>query len=475
MVGRIEDYALIGDTHTAALVGNDGSIDWLCLPRFDSGAAFAALLGTPDDHGRWLLTPAGGVQRVERAYRDGTLVLETTFHTDDGVVRIIDCMPIRGDAPSTSCASSKGCPVACRCAWTSASASTTARSLPWVRTARRRACTRRPDPNALVLRRRTSRPAASGTRHRRRLRGRAPAIGCRSCWPGTRRTSRRRRPINAQRAVERRRRRGGGGGRSSARYEGPWRDAGDALADHAQGADLRADRRDRRRPDHVAARVDRQRPQLGLPLLLAARLRAHPRRAHRRPASTTRRRAWRDWLLRAVAGDPAQLQIMYGARRRAPARPSSTLDWLPGYEGSAPVRVGNAASGQFQLDVYGEVLDSLHHDAPRVAGRRRRPQLVAVRGRAARVPRGAWHEPDDGHLGGRAAAAQHFTHSKVMAWVAFDSGGAIGRAVRPRRARRSLAGGCATRSTPRCAPRASTRRSTRSPSRTGRSSSTPSC
>src|SRR5215207_7161433 len=95
MVGRIEDYALIGDTHTAALVGIDGSIDWLCLPRFDSGAAFAALLGRPDDHGRWLLAPAGGIQRVERAYREDTLVLETTFHTDTGVVRITDCMPIR--------------------------------------------------------------------------------------------------------------------------------------------------------------------------------------------------------------------------------------------------------------------------------------------------------------------------------------------------------------------------------------------
>jgi GH15 family glucan-1,4-alpha-glucosidase len=91
---RIEDYALFGDTHTAALVGKDGSIDWLCVPRFDSAAVFAALLGGVD-HGRWLLAPAGGIRRVERAYRDDTLVLETTFHTDEGVVRIVDCMPIR--------------------------------------------------------------------------------------------------------------------------------------------------------------------------------------------------------------------------------------------------------------------------------------------------------------------------------------------------------------------------------------------
>src|SRR3990170_1833324 len=90
----IEDYAVIADTQTAALVGKNGSIDWLCVPRFDSGAVFASLLGN-DEHGRWQLTPAGGIQRVERRYRDDTLVLETTFHTDDGVVRIVDCMPIR--------------------------------------------------------------------------------------------------------------------------------------------------------------------------------------------------------------------------------------------------------------------------------------------------------------------------------------------------------------------------------------------
>ena len=95
MPSRIEDYAIIGDTQTAALVAKDGSIDWLCVPRFDSGAVFAALLGT-EEHGRWKLAPAGGIQRVERAYRGETLVLETTFHTDDGVVRIVDCMPIRG-------------------------------------------------------------------------------------------------------------------------------------------------------------------------------------------------------------------------------------------------------------------------------------------------------------------------------------------------------------------------------------------
>src|ERR687890_681870 len=98
MASRIEDYALIGDCQTAALVARDGSIDWLCFPRFDSGACFAALLGTPEN-GRWLLAPAGDVRRVQRRYRAGTLVLETDFHTGDGVLQVVDSMPIRDEAP----------------------------------------------------------------------------------------------------------------------------------------------------------------------------------------------------------------------------------------------------------------------------------------------------------------------------------------------------------------------------------------
>src|SRR5437763_7350480 len=98
MASRIEDYALLGDLQTAALVSRDGSVDWLCVPRFDSGACFAALLGTPD-HGRWLLAPAGEVRATRRRYRDGTLVLETEYETDDGVVAVVDCMPVRGREP----------------------------------------------------------------------------------------------------------------------------------------------------------------------------------------------------------------------------------------------------------------------------------------------------------------------------------------------------------------------------------------
>jgi GH15 family glucan-1,4-alpha-glucosidase len=98
MTGRIEDYALVGDCETAALVGRDGSVDWFCLPRFDSGACFAALLGTPD-HGRWRIAPAGEVRAIRRRYRDGTLVLETEYETEDGAVRLVDCMPLRTEVP----------------------------------------------------------------------------------------------------------------------------------------------------------------------------------------------------------------------------------------------------------------------------------------------------------------------------------------------------------------------------------------
>ena len=189
-----------------------------------------------------------------------------------------------------------------------------------------------------------------------------------------------------------------------------------ALAHHLEGPHLRADRRHRGRRHHLSARDPRGRAQLGLPLLLAARRHAHPGVAH---AGRLPRRslAWRDWLLRAVAGDVSQLQIMYGpaGERRLD---EWELDWLPGYEESSPVRMGNAASGQFQLDVYGEVISALYESC--IGGQPAQRLGLGPAERAGRV-RGdaAGSEPDDGIWEVR-GPRRHFTHSKVMAWVAVD-------------------------------------------------------
>jgi GH15 family glucan-1,4-alpha-glucosidase len=229
MPSRIEDYAVIADTQTAALVSRDGSIDWLCLPRFDSGACFAALLGD-ERNGHWRIAPAGNVKRVQRRYRGDTLVLETEFETDEGVVRLVDFMVPR-------------------------------------------------------------------------------------------------------------------------------------LED----------------PDVV-------------------------------------RKDWREWLLRAMAGDPPALQIMYGPAGEA-RLPELELEWLPGYEDSKPVRTGNAAVEQFQLDVYGEVMDALHK--ARQLDIEAHPSAWALQRALLEFLEANWQRPDEGIWEVR-GPRRHFTHSKVLAWVAMD-------------------------------------------------------
>ena len=281
-------------------------------------------------------------------------------------------------------------------------------------------------------------------------------------------------PVEPRPARARRRRGGARGDRGLlGRLDGPLHGRGraprraDPVARHAQGADVRADRRDRRGPDHVAAGVPRRRPELGLPLLLGQGRDADPPLAVR-AGYDDEASAWRDWLLRAIAGSPDGPQSLYGLageRRIAELE----LPWLEGYEGSRPVRIGNAACTQFQLDVYGEILDALYQarcGGPAAAGRRLGalpPPARAARGRLARARRG--------DLGGaRPASPLHPLE-----------GDGVGR-VRPRRPDRRGArsrpgrssGGsrCATRCTPRCAGRASTRASARSRSRTARTGST---
>ncbi|MCI0743089.1 MAG: glycoside hydrolase family 15 protein [Gemmataceae bacterium] len=408
MSTRIEDYALIGDCHTAALVAKDGSIDWLCLPRFDSGACFAGILGT-HEHGRWLLTPAGAA-RTRRRYREGTLVLETEHETDTGTVTVIDCMSPRNEAPALvrMVVGKRGVvPMRMQLVIRFDYGSI----VPWVR--------RTPSgiralagPDALLL----DTPVelhgedlttvadfqvAQGQRVPFVLRWQPCHVATPAAID----------PEKAIRVTERWWRRWS----SRCTYQGSWREAVlrsvitlKALTYTPTGG-------------IVAAATTSLPEQLGgvrnwdyricwvrdaTFTLYALMLNGYKKEAH----------AWRDWLLRAVAGTPSTLKIMYGlsGERRLP---ELELDWLPGYEDSQPVRIGNAASTQFQLDVFGEVVDSLY------TSQRAGLQADENAWRVARALVGylekAWRDPDEGIWEVR-GPRRHFTHSKVMAWVAAD-------------------------------------------------------
>jgi GH15 family glucan-1,4-alpha-glucosidase len=409
MASRIEDYALIGDSYSAALVARDGSIDWLCLPRFDSGAVFAALLGTRE-HGRWLLAPCGEVRAVRRRYRADTLILETDFETADGAVRLIDCMPERTRAPDLVrvVEGLRGhvpmrLELLLRCDYGAI--------VPWVQ-AIEGGLWAIAGPDSFLFR--TTVPlrweheacvadfqVAAGQR-----------IGFTLTWHPSHESSPPLRDTDeALTATE-------GWWRAwSARctYRGPWRDAVlrslitlKALTYAPTGG-------------IVAAATTSLPEQLGgvrnwdyrycwlrdSTFTLLALLNA----GYREEAQ-----AWRQWLLRAVAGTPAATNIMYGlaGERRLP---ELELAWLPGYGGARPVRIGNAAARQFQLDIYGEVLDVMYHSRrfglqPDEAGWRLEEALVAF-------VETAWERPDEGIWEVR-GPRRHFTHSKVMAWVALD-------------------------------------------------------
>jgi GH15 family glucan-1,4-alpha-glucosidase len=410
MAGPIEDYALIGDCETAALVGRDGSIDWLCWPRFDGGACFAALLGNPE-HGRWQIAPADPRARVTRRYRDDTLVLETDFTTGDGAVTLIDFMPPRGKA-SDVVRIVKGrrgqlamsCELILRFDYGSL--------VPWV--------TRLPDgalraiagPNMTVLR-------TPVELHGEDLKTVGTFVvsegqtvpfvltyGRSYLAPPD--------PIDPLAAL-----------RDTEKFWRNWsakcREAGKWSALVRRSLITLKALTYSPTGGIVAA------PTTSLPEQLGGTRNWDYRFCWLRDATFTllslmdggyydAARDWREWLLRAVAGSPQQLQIMYGidGERRLT---ELELPWLPGYEGSAPVRIGNAASDQLQLDVYGEVMDALYQarrgglgslDAALDLQRAMLDHLETI-----------WRKPDEGIWevrGGR----QHFTYSKVMAWVAFD-------------------------------------------------------
>ena len=407
---NIEDYALIGDTQTAALVSIEGSIDWLCLPRFDSAACFAALLGD-QKNGLWRIAPVGADRaRTSRRYRPGTLVLETVFDTDQGTVRIIDCMPVRGEAPDVvrivegvSGRVDMRMELVIRFDY--------GRSVPWVRTidGALRAIA---GPDSLCL----STPVPMRGVELSTVAEFAVAAGERVPFVLTWRPSHL--PptpaIDAEQALS----------ETDAWWTewsaqctttGPQRDVVlrslitlKALT-YAPTGGL------------VAA------PTTSLPEEIGGVRNWDYRYCWLRDATLSlyalmlggyeaEAVAWRDWLLRAVAGAPDQLQIMYGpaGERRLP---ELVLDWLPGYEGSVPVRVGNAASDQFQLDVYGEVMDCLYQGGR--TGIADEPLAWALQQALMDFLEGHWRDPDEGIWEVR-GPRRHFTHSKVMAWVAAD-------------------------------------------------------
>ena len=406
----IEEYAVIGDTRTAALVGKTGSIDWLCLPRFDSGACFAALLGDPR-HGHWLIGPAAETPaRARRRYREGTLVLETEITTNTGVVRLVDCMPADEDLPNVvRLVEGVEGEVPMRMeliirfdyGWI----------VPWVR--RIDGVTQAvAGPNALALRT----PVATHGENLTTVAEFTVHTGERvpfvlSWYPSNTKPPP---PLDAGAAIENTESRWKKWS-DHCTYQGPWRDAIirslitlKALTYSPTGG--------------IVAAVT-----TSLPEWLGGVRNWDYRYCWLRDATFTlyalflggfrdEACAWRDWLLRAVAGDPAQLQVMYGVagERRLP---ELTLDWLPGYAGSPPVRIGNAAVGQLQLDIYGEVMDALHQ--ARRAGMPPDRDAWKVQRHLLDFLESNWQKPDEG-LWEIRGPRRHFTHSKVMAWVAFD-------------------------------------------------------
>jgi GH15 family glucan-1,4-alpha-glucosidase len=405
----IEQYALLGDTQTAALVADDGSMDWFCAPRFDSPACFAALLGTPE-HGRWLLAPAAGGRAARRQYRDGTLVLETEFDTPDGTVRIVDCMPIR-DRNVDIVRIVEGVSGRVPMRLDLVMRFDTGNVIPWVR--------RMDDslvaiagPNALCLRT----PIETRGQHLHTVAEFEVSAGDHVPFVLTWLPSHHDLPkrIDARRAVAQTTA-WWQGWSARTTYTGEWADLVQRSAitlkalTYAPTGGL------------IAA------PTTSLPEWIGSVRNWDYRYCWLRDATFSlyalmslgyveEARAWRDWLLRALAGQPEKAQIMYGAagERRLT---EYEVDWLPGYEGSSPVRIGNAASDQFQLDVYGEVFDALH--LTRRVGIPPDPSIWPLSLTILDFLEEAWRRPDDGIWEVR-GPRQHFTHSKVMAWVAFD-------------------------------------------------------
>jgi GH15 family glucan-1,4-alpha-glucosidase len=410
MPSRIEDYALIGDCESAALVGRDGSIDWLCWPRFDSDACFAALLGT-NEHGRWQIAPRDTKARVTRRYHGNTLILETCFECGEGAVTLIDFMPLRAPHPNIVriVRGERGNVAMCaelvlrfglgaNVPWVSKLADDTLRAIA--------------GPDMVILRT----PAPLVGKDLKTLSEFTVGAGEIVPFVLTYGTSHLPppEPLAIQSAFD-----------ETDRFWNDW----------ATKCNL---------PGHCCEPVIRSlvtlkaltywptggivaAPTTSLPERIGGVRNWDYRFCWLRDATLTllalmnagytdEAQAWREWLLRAVAGSPQQLQIMYGiaGERRLT---EWEVPWLPGYERSAPVRIGNAAYGQIQLDVFGEAMDALHQ--ARCLGLAASESGWAVQLALLSHLEHIWQQPDEGIWVVR-GGPQCFTYSKVMAWVAID-------------------------------------------------------
>ncbi|MEU9091458.1 glycoside hydrolase family 15 protein [Streptomyces sp. NPDC087901] len=411
MTPRIEDYALIGDLQTAALVGRNGSVDWLCLPRFDSGACFAALLGD-EDNGHWRIAPKGADTCTRRAYAGDSLVLETFWETRTGTVKVIDFMPQRDHEPDVmriveGVSGTVDMASVIRLRFDFGSV------VPWMRRSDgHRVAVAGPDSAWL----RSEPPVKTWGQQFSTCSSFSVSAGERVAFVLTWHPSHSPRPdlVDPYEALENTLS-DWADWSARCKYEGPYREAVirslitlKALTFGPTGGIVAA-------------------PTTSLPEEIGGVRNWDYRFCWLRDSTLTlgalisagyleEAAAWRDWLLRAVAGDPADLQIMYGlaGERRLP---ESELPWLRGYEHSAPVRIGNAAVRQRQLDVYGEVIDSLR--LARDAGLDDKPHAWSLQLSLLGFLESTWREPDEG-LWEIRGQRRHFVHSKVMAWVAAD-------------------------------------------------------
>lgn len=415
VAGRIEDYALIGDMQTAALVCRDGTVDWLCLPRFDSHAVFAALLGT-EEHGFWRLGPEHAADdaaptATRRRYRGDSLILESEWDTPRGTVRVTDFMPPRDGAPQLIRiveGISGRVPVrsALRMRFSYG------RIVPWVHRVDDTRTVAVAGPDSIWLDTEAETYGEELTTYSDFTVSPGERIAFTMSWePSHKQPPALPDPEGSLEAtadfwrewVE------------HCTYHGPYREAVirslitlKALTYAPTGGIVAA-------------------PTTSLPEEIGGVRNWDYRYTWLRDAAITlssllrtgyreEARAWREWLLRAVAGDPESLQIMYGIAGERELG-EAELDWLPGYENSSPVRVGNGAAHQLQLDVYGEVTEALH--LAHMTGLSRNDYASVLQLKLIHYLEDHWDEPDEGIWEVR-GPRRHFVHSKVMAWVAVD-------------------------------------------------------